>query len=381
MRKKLVIPGIGIAALTAVVVAVLATVRCPGRISYSGGISAGVGSKIVLTRDAAGVSRIKAKNMDDAFFGLGFLHGQDRYRGMELLRGIADGSSRAALPEDGPVLDRLSRALGFMTRARNMVRRLGAPYAGYLGAYARGVNAARARMDGTNPARRAWSAEDSVAVLLLCEWANAFLNNREIIFPFQRDKFFFNLKDVVPGDLVHYYGEGESDCVDAILKIKKIVKKNIGTFDRGFALYLPAARTRDRSVITAFSLENELSRYPGWYPVHIQVGGRLVRGITHAGMPFIFAGTNPDIAFYGFSAAVDTQDFVAETVARFGDSVQYQGPAGWTAFSDIDGGPGSVRKLHATVNGPVLNDIAVAADYGATVVTVKSLFPGEDYIV
>lgn len=381
MKKKLVIIGLCAGLPAAVIVTVLILVRYPGRISYSGSIAAGVASKVVLSRDAGGATRITAKNMDDAFFGLGFLHGQDRYRNMVLLRSIAGGKSREALGGEGAILDRLSRAVGFPARARNMVQRLGAPYAGYLNAYARGVNAARAHRGENDRAQREWNAEDSVAILLLCEWTNAFLNNREIIFPFQREKYFFSLKDIFPAELVYYYGEGESECVSVIRKIKKLVKKHVGSFDRGFALYLPASRTRDRSAIAAFSFEDELSRYPGWYPVHLQVDGRLIKGITHAGMPFIFAGSNPDMSFFGFSAAIDIQDFVAETVGRFGESVLYLGSAGWSAFAEIDGGSPGGNQLHATENGPVLNDIVAAADYGETVVTVKSAFPGEDYIV
>src|SRR3990172_11198072 len=106
--------------------------------------------------------------------------------------------------------------------------------------YGRGVNEARRRLDQKNRVQRDWTADDVIAIHLLREWANAFLNNKETIFTFPRDVISINLKEIIPENLIYYYNENESDCADVIRQIKKLVKKYIGTFGRGYAFYLPA---------------------------------------------------------------------------------------------------------------------------------------------
>ncbi len=351
--------------------------RYSGRISYSGSFDDAVKSKIVLERNAGGVPLIQARTFSDAYFGLGYLHCQDRYNMMEYFRAVAAGDAAGIIGSDGPVIDRLSRAIGFARKAHAMAPRVREPYAGYLRDYVKGVNAARARLDQKDIVKRPWMPEDVIAVLLLREWANAFLNNKENMFCFSRDEISINLKEIIPGDLIFYYSENESDCADVIRGLKKLVKRHIGSFDQGFAFYLPAEKTKDKYPVTAFSFEDDLSMYPGWYPVHIHTEDRIIKAVTHAGLPFMFAGNNVDISFCGFTAAIDVQDFIAETIIKTGKTYQYLGPAGWSDF-DVIRERGTV--INATENGPVLNDVLGLGPYGTTVVTVRSLFFDENYI-
>jgi penicillin amidase len=382
MKKKLIIAGISTAVAAVCFAAGLLIVRHAGEVSYSGTIIADVQSRVVLERDANGIPLIMAKNIEDVYFSLGFLHAQDRYNLMEYFRSLAVGSTGGIIGKDGPALDRLSLAIGFAGRAREIYRRLEEPYKSYLKDYVRGVNEARRRLDQKNRVQRDWTADDVIAIHLLREWANAFLNNKETIFTFPRDVISINLKEIIPENLIYYYNENESDCADVIRQIKKLVKKYIGTFGRGYAFYLPAQKIKDKYPVTAFSFEDGLSRYPGTYPVHVHIGERIIKGITQAGLPFIFSGNNLDIAFYGFTANIDSQDFIAETVIKTGTTYQYLSSAGWRDFELIQNRDvkGRAAALHATENGPVLNDVLDNPEYGASVVTMRSVFFGEDYI-
>ncbi len=345
--------------------------------SYSGSFAADVSSKVVLERGDSGVPLIQAKTIDDAYFGLGYLHCQDRYCIMEYFRAVAAGDSAAVIGKDGVVIDRLSRAMGFARRAQDMTKRIGEPYAGNIRNYVKGVNEARERLDQKDIVKRPWTPEDVIAVLMLREWANAFLNNKENMFLFSRDEISINLKEIIPEDLIFYYSENESDCADVIRRLKKLVKQHIGSFDRGFSFYLPAQKIKDKYPVTAYSFDDELSLYPGWYPVHIHTEDRIIKAVTHAGLPFMFAGNNLDISFCGFSAAIDVQDFISEMIIKTGKTYQYLSPAGWRDFDVIrDRG----ATINSTENGPVLNDVIGSAPYGSAVVTVRSLFFGEDYI-
>ncbi|OHD65881.1 MAG: hypothetical protein A2176_03470 [Spirochaetes bacterium RBG_13_51_14] len=382
MKKKIIIAGIILAAATVSAAVCLLLSRYTGRISYSGTVSADVVSPIVLERDVSGIPLVQARNYRDVCFGLGFLHAQDRYALMEYFRAIASAHSGDLAGNDGPALDRLSRAVGFMTRAREIFQRIRDPYSGYLAAYADGVNAARKHLSLKDAVPREWSPEDCVAILLLREWANAYLNNGEIIFPFPRDDTIASLKEVVPEDLIYYYSESESDCIDVVRKIKKLLEQRVGPFDRGFAFYMPAEAIKEKFPVTAFSFDGSLSLYPEWYPVHINTEDRIIKGVTCAGMPFIFAGSNIDIAFLGFSVNADAQDFIAEEIVKTGETYQYRGPTGWRDFDIVRDGEGSGGggRIRATANGPVLNDVFETAEYGSSVATIKSVFFGEDYI-
>jgi penicillin G amidase len=380
MKKKLIIAGI-IAAVTAVcVVAGLALYRYADRISYSGSITADVRSRTLVERDQAGVPVITASNMEDMYFGLGYLHAQDRYAMIEYYRAVALGFSGGIPGNDGAALSRMSRAIGFARKANEIAGRIRDPYAGYLRAYARGVNEARRILDEKSLVKRDWAPEDIIAVLLLREWGNAFLNNRETIFAFPRDEAGAALGEMLPQDLITYYSESEADCVEVLRKIRVLVKKYIGTFDRGYAFFVPAQKTKDNLPVSAFTFDSVMSLYPGWYPVHIHAADRTIKGITHAGLPFIFAGNNQDIAFYGFTAAVDVQDFFAEMVIKVGKNYQYLGPMGWRDFVTVRGGNAGDAALHATENGPVLNDVFADREYGSSVVTVRSVYFNEGYI-
>ncbi|MBN2160953.1 MAG: penicillin acylase family protein [Spirochaetes bacterium] len=380
MNRKIIIAGVCIAAAAVCSLAVVLIYRHAWRTSYSDEFSASVGSRLVLKRDDAGIPMILAEAPADVYFALGYLHCQDRYELMEYLRAVAAGASGASAGADGPALDRLAGAIGFASRAAELARKTGEPYASFIAAYARGVNVARGRMARKDILPRDWKSEDIIAILLLKEWANAFLNNREAVFSFSRDADSAVLKEIIPPGAIHYYSESESDSAEVVRAVGVLVKKYIGPFDRGFAFYLPARQTVDRYPISAFSFDDALCQFPGWFPVHVHVGDRVIKGVTHAGLPFIFAGNNLDVAFYGFTAGVDVQDFITELVIQTGNGYQYLGAAGWREFNLITPEGVSGGGLHATPNGPVLNDVFGGGEYGSYVVTMRSIFFGNDYI-
>ncbi|HNW27504.1 MAG TPA: penicillin acylase family protein [Spirochaetota bacterium] len=377
MKKKIIIACICLASAALLTAAGWMIFTRVGGMSYSGSFAAGVSSRVVLERGENGVPLIQAKTIDDAYFGLGYLHCQDRYDIMEYFRAVAAGDAAGVIGKDGAVIDRLSRSMEFAGKAREMAGRISEPYAGYLSGYVKGVNEARGRLGKKDIVKRPWTMGDVIAVLMLREWAGAFLNNKENLFLFSREETVANLREIIPEDLIFYYSENESDCADVVRKLKKLVKRHIGCFDRGYSFYLPAQKTKEKYPVTAFSFDDELSLYPGWYPVHIHTEDRIIKAVTHAGLPFMFAGNNLDISFCGFTAAIDAQDFVAETIIKTGKTYQYLGPAGWHDFKVIrDRG----AAVNATENGPVLNDVLGGARYASTVVTVRSFLFGENYI-
>jgi penicillin amidase len=104
----------------------------------------GLSARVTIERDAMGVPVIRGSTREDVARATGYVHAQDRYFQMDLLRRTGAGELAALL---GPALldaDRRIRLHQFRARAREAVAGLVARERALLEAYAAGVNAALA---------------------------------------------------------------------------------------------------------------------------------------------------------------------------------------------------------------------------------------------
>lgn len=131
----------------------------------------GLSAPVQVERDALGVPTITGATRADVARALGFLHAQDRFFQMDLLRRSGAGElselfGPAALP-----LDKSHRLHGFRTIAGKAVARLPAEQHAVLDAYTAGVNAGLAALPRSpweyvllRSTPQAWRAEDSLLV-------------------------------------------------------------------------------------------------------------------------------------------------------------------------------------------------------------------------
>jgi penicillin amidase len=81
--------------------------------TYSGNLElSGLQEEVEVFYDNYGVPHIYAKNQDDAYYALGYVHAQDRLFQMEMLRRAAGGRLSEILGEDLLKVDKLFRTLG-----------------------------------------------------------------------------------------------------------------------------------------------------------------------------------------------------------------------------------------------------------------------------
>ncbi len=130
---------------------------------------AGLSARVSIERDAAGVPTLSAANRNDLARALGYVHGQDRFFQMDLLRRAAAGELSALL---GPSLlpaDRQLRLHRFREVARAAVAGLDPAARALLDAYVAGVNAGISSLRSRPPEYwvlqskpQPWTAEDSV---------------------------------------------------------------------------------------------------------------------------------------------------------------------------------------------------------------------------
>src|SRR6516165_670576 len=100
---------------------------------------AGLRNAIHIGRDEWGIPFIEAGSEEDAWFGLGFCHGQDRAFQLESLLRVCRGTFAEILGPRAVPVDRLSRRIGFHHSAQLQWPVLSNTARGILMAYAAGV--------------------------------------------------------------------------------------------------------------------------------------------------------------------------------------------------------------------------------------------------
>ena len=135
--------------------------------------TAGIGAAVRIERDAAGVVTVDGSARADLAFGLGYVHGQDRFFQMDLLRRAAAGELSALLGPATLPVDRALRVHRFRAVARQSAERAPPEQRALLAAYTAGVNAGLASLRARpfeylllRAVPQPWQPEDMVLVAL-----------------------------------------------------------------------------------------------------------------------------------------------------------------------------------------------------------------------
>jgi penicillin amidase len=131
----------------------------------------GLASEVRVSRDALGVPTVEGSSRIDVARATGWVHAQDRFFQMDLLRRKAAGELAELFGPAAIPLDRDARMHGFRRLARDVIAREGAQRRGLFEAYAEGVNAGLAALHSRpweyavlRVEPRPWSVEDSVLI-------------------------------------------------------------------------------------------------------------------------------------------------------------------------------------------------------------------------
>lgn len=139
---------------------------------YEGEVSQlGLSAEVSVARDAQGIAVIQGQNRVDVSHALGFVHAQERYFQMDLLRRAAAGELSELFGKDALVYDLDRRLHQFRQRAQGIYRNLTAAERQNLDAYVQGVNqglnalaAVPVEYSLIGEVPRPWAAEDSLLV-------------------------------------------------------------------------------------------------------------------------------------------------------------------------------------------------------------------------
>lgn len=111
---------------------------------------AGLAADVSVARDAAGVPTLSGQSRDDVAYTLGYVHAQERFFQMDLLRRSAAGEMAALIGEAALAIDRSHRLHRFRAKAEASLPRLPDADRKLLQRYTAGVNAGMAAL-GSKP--------------------------------------------------------------------------------------------------------------------------------------------------------------------------------------------------------------------------------------
>jgi penicillin amidase len=335
----------------------------------------GASSQIEIIRDRHGVPHIRATTADDAYFGLGYAHAQDRLFQMDFMRRLGAGKLSEVVGPATLGLDRLMRVLGVYRLAEETETRLSPPAMRMLTAYSAGINSFLAGATlppeflllGYRPAL--WRPADSLvwsrimAMRLTGNWhtesLRASLSSR-----------------LTPRQINELWPEDNSDIASTtsakapeLNKFRRMFVELLEDWPREL---LPISASNSWVVAGGQSatgkpiLANDPHlgfRAPGlWYLARIEAPDLTLTGATVPGVPYHILGHNGHIAWAFTSTGSDTQDLFIERLNPT-DANYYITPEGPRAFEihhetvKIAGEPDVTITIRRTRHGPVLSDL------------------------
>jgi penicillin amidase len=340
-----------------------------GRIAVTG-----LHSEVTIARDADGIPLITAADDEDAAFGLGFAHAQDRLFQMELMRRSGAGRLSELFGAQTLPMDREMRVLGLYRLAEAELPLLSEPLRRGLDAYAAGVNAFLHSRRGALPpeflllrcAPEPWRPADTLVWGKLMDLLLAGNYRGELL----RARL---LRTLPPDELAFLYPGYPDDAPTTLAALTGIYRQL--PLDRLYAALAqtvgPVYASNDWVVDGAHSesgkplLANDPHLpfgAPGfWYLARLKTPQREIAGGTAPGAPFVVIGHNDRIAWGFTTTGSDVEDLFIEKLDP-ADPGRYLTPSGSAAFASheetiaVRGAEPIALTVRSTRHGPVLSD-------------------------
>ena len=347
----------------------------------------GLRAPVRLERDALGTVTISGRHREDLAFATGFIHGQERFFQMDLMRRRAAGELAALLGEQAVGADRQARVHRFRDLARKVVESALPSERRLLEAYRRGVTAGLADL-GARPFEyivlrqtpRPWQMEDSVLVL-----ASMFQLLQD---EGRREATLATMRQTLPEPLfalLAVSGTRWDAPLDGsrlpdpplpgpgVIDLRRTAAPAVG--DGRLELPTPgsnnwavaAFRTAGGAALLANDMHLPLGMPNIWFRTRLRLDEPAgdesaldVVGLGLPGTPVIAVGSNGHVAWGFTNAQVDTSDLVLLDLPADGGEDRYLTPGGWRAFEvvreriDIAGEESIDFEYRRTIWGPVI---------------------------
>ncbi len=347
----------------------------------------GLRAPLEIFRDHRGIPHVEAESQQDAFFGLGFVHAQDRLGQMVWLSRVAQG--RAAALAGGGLLDsdRLARVLDFSGLAAREYERLDVATRRLLDAYARGVNAQIAQIRAGRAGAplslqrlgvklEDWSPADSLALLKTYSWGLSGTLEVSLVLaevvqqlgrygasPFFPEPTLAQGEGPAPAPLARAGSPRPADhparpWSDPVRRAAHLEGRSIGSS----AFAIAGAHTRSGLPILVADSHQEPTVPALFHVAHLRATELDVAGAMLAGVPLVWTGMNPHLAWASTHARALTTDLFEETLHE-SDAHLYHDGRGWRRFAErtetiqVRGGQDHALLVRETGHGPLLDEV------------------------
>lgn len=305
--------------------------------------SVSMNGTVTVERDAHGAPLIRGANRHDLAYVTGYLHAQERFFQMDLLRRSAAGELSELFGAKALPLDRVHRLHRFRARAERAIDAMPPEDRQLLERYVSGVNdgvgALGARpfeyaLTGTRP--RAWMAADS----LLVAWAMFFdlqdnLERRELARGWLREHSTAEQLNFLLPEATQWDAPLDGVPQDSATPIPatapewwgmRAPPEHVGVFAMAASEYADAvgsnsfaiagSRSSTGGAIVANDMHLGINLPNTWYRLALQYPGddgrmRRVVGLTLPGTPLVLVGSNGHIAWGFTNSYGDYLDLVA----------------------------------------------------------------------
>lgn len=334
---------------------------------------AGLQGPVTIGRDRWGIPHVEASTEADAWFALGFCHGQDRGFQLELLARAGRGTLSELLGPPTVPLDLLSRTLGFRRTSIAQLGMIDDQVRLTLEAYAAGVNAGATATPRPHElallrARRsAWTAADVLAFLGLQALAlsgnwDTELARLQILLADGADALL--AVDPTYGPWLPATTPVGSTAGEPIGRLAADLARLRGLVagpGASNAWAVAGSRTRSGAPILANDPHLAPSIPAPWYLAHLRTPDWEVAGASFVGGPAFPTGHNGQIAWGITAGCTDSTDLFWEELDP--DAATARGPAGTEPVERlieriaVRGAPTVDATVLVTPRGPIVTPL------------------------
>jgi penicillin amidase len=343
---------------------------------------AGLDGSVEIVRDRWGVPHIFGSTDHDAFFGLGYVHAQDRLWQMEMNRRIGAGRLSEILGEATLSVDKFQRTMGYYRTVATDYAALSERSQTALTAYAAGVNAWLAEghtlppeflLLGFEPAP--WQPYDSLVWEKMMSWDlggdyDLELLRQQLVQAVGPERT-AQLLPPYPADGVNILAASDLAIApgdaDAIFAIDTLLERQFARGGRESGSnnwVVGGARTESGSPILADDPHLATSIPAIWYLAEIQGDTIHTIGATFPGLPAIVIGHNKEVAWGVTNVGPDVQDLYVERINPANPN-QYEVDGAWEDMAvveeliHVDGEEEPIRwAARSTRHGPLISDVS-----------------------
>ena len=335
---------------------------------------AGLSDAVAITRDALGTTTLQGKNRDDVTFALGYVHGQERFFAMDLMRRLPAGELSELVGAKAVDIDKNHRLHRLRSVAEAAYAALPADQKRTLDLYAAGVNKGLADLHVKpweylllQEKPQAWRPEDSFLVIaaMYLDLNGDGRDDRELRIAELRSALPAPVADFLlsadpdweaplKGDLSHPPVVPGADVLDLHKAATPSTPANATAMTAALLPALDESRPGSNNFAVAGSLTDtgaaivandmHLSlRVPNiWFRVRLRYadptapnGQRDANGVSLPGTPALVVGSNGQVAWGFTNSYGDWLDWVR--VQRDpNDASKYKVPEGWATIETHD---------------------------------------------